>query len=76
MSVFSNEYENETGEKATYRKDSSDFHTLRYVNWLENKLKDDRAMLEEVVEIMQSAEVFRNHKIKDFLKRAKGRGIG
>jgi len=29
-------YESETGEKAIYRKDSSDYHTLKYVRWLEN----------------------------------------
>ena len=28
-------YESETGEKATYRMNSSDYHTLRYVRWLE-----------------------------------------
>jgi hypothetical protein len=31
-------YESETGQKATYRKDSSDYHTLRYVRWLEAEL--------------------------------------
>lgn len=29
-------YELETGQKATYRKGSSDYHTLKYVRWLEN----------------------------------------
>jgi len=29
------QYETETGEKATYRKGSSDYHTLRYVKWLQ-----------------------------------------
>jgi hypothetical protein len=27
----------ETGEEAMYRKESSDYHTLRYVKWLEDK---------------------------------------
>lgn len=31
-------YFKETGEKATYRKDSSDYHTLHYVRWLESRL--------------------------------------
>ena len=30
-------YESETGEKAIYRKGSSDFHTLKYVRWLEKR---------------------------------------
>jgi len=30
-------YESETGEKAIYRKGGSDYHTLRYVRWLENR---------------------------------------
>jgi len=33
-------YESETGEKATYRKGSSDYHTLRYVRWLENRVNN------------------------------------
>lgn len=28
-------YKKETGEDALYRMKSSDYHTLRYVNWLE-----------------------------------------
>jgi len=27
-------YLKETGDKPTYRKDSSDYHTLKYVHWL------------------------------------------
>ena len=34
------EYEKQTGEKALYRMKSSDYHTLRYVTWLESKLTD------------------------------------
>ena len=30
-------YEEETGEKAMYRKGSSDYHTLKYVTWLEDQ---------------------------------------
>lgn len=39
MKNLSNEelYFKETGDKATYRKDSSDYHTLKYVHWLESK---------------------------------------
>ena len=29
------QYEAETGERAMYRKDGADYHTLRYVRWLE-----------------------------------------
>jgi hypothetical protein len=30
-------YEIETGEKATYRRAGSDWHTLRYIEWLEKR---------------------------------------
>ncbi len=33
------QYEIETGKKALYRKDSSDFHTLHYVDWLQTKVE-------------------------------------
>ena len=36
--ILHDRYEKETGEKPTYRKDSSDYHTLRYVKWLEDLL--------------------------------------
>jgi len=29
-------YQTETGNPAMYRKGSSDYHTLKYVEWLEN----------------------------------------
>uniref|UniRef100_A0A6M3LH29 Uncharacterized protein n=1 Tax=viral metagenome TaxID=1070528 RepID=A0A6M3LH29_9ZZZZ len=32
-------YEKETGQKAMYRMESSYYHTLRYVRWLEAKLE-------------------------------------
>ena len=35
-------YETETGQKAMYRKGSSDYHTLKYVRWLEAWLEDIR----------------------------------
>ena len=35
MSELERIYESATGEKALYRKGSSDYHTLRYVRWLE-----------------------------------------
>jgi hypothetical protein len=38
-------YEKETGEKAIYRKESSDYHTLRYVTWLENNNVDLKVLL-------------------------------
>ena len=33
-------YEKETGQAALYRMKSSDYHTLRYVRWLEAKLRE------------------------------------
>lgn len=38
MNDLMKQFEKETGEKALYRRESSDFHTLKYVNWLEDKL--------------------------------------
>ena len=35
------QYESKTGEMATYRKDASDYHTLRYVRWLESRLAEE-----------------------------------
>jgi len=32
-------YEVESGEKALYRVGASDYHTLRYVKWLEAKVE-------------------------------------
>lgn len=38
MNFVQEQYEKKTKEKATYRKDSCDYHTLKYVRWLEKKL--------------------------------------
>ena len=35
MSQLTSKFESETGNVAMYRKDGADYHTLRYVNWLE-----------------------------------------
>ena len=35
MSQLTSKFEAETGQVAMYRKDGADYHTLRYVNWLE-----------------------------------------
>ena len=35
------QYESKTGEKATYRIGASDYHTLRYVRWLESRLREE-----------------------------------
>jgi len=40
MSQLTEQFFAETGDKAMYRKSSSDYHTLRYVNWLEIKVKN------------------------------------
>lgn len=34
-------YETVIGERATYRKEGADYHTLRYVRWLEDRLDDE-----------------------------------
>ena len=36
-----NSYEKETGQRAMYRRGSSDYHTLRYVRWIENRLLEE-----------------------------------
>jgi transposase-like protein len=35
MSQLTSKFESETGLVAMYRKEGADYHTLRYVNWLE-----------------------------------------
>jgi hypothetical protein len=40
MSVLENIYEFTTGEKPLYRKGASDYHTLKYVRWLEARVED------------------------------------
>ena len=40
MDKLIRQYEAEIGEKALYRMRSSDYHTLRYVRWLEKKLSE------------------------------------
>lgn len=47
MKLIQQLYENETGERATYRKGSSDYHTLRYVNWLEDLLTYRKSMAQQ-----------------------------
>jgi hypothetical protein len=39
MSHLTEQYEVESGEKALYRIGASDYHTLRYVKWLEAKVE-------------------------------------
>ena len=39
MSQLTEQYKFETGDKAMYRMKSSDYHTLRYVKWLEDKVE-------------------------------------
>jgi len=40
MSQLTEQFFAETGDKAMYRKGSSDYHTLMYVKWLEIKAKN------------------------------------
>jgi hypothetical protein len=35
MTLLDEEYKNETGENALYKIGMSDYHTLKYVKWLE-----------------------------------------
>jgi len=51
MTEFRAEYENETGKKALYRMDSSDYHTLKYVDWLEAKLKKTEEAVKLLIHI-------------------------
>jgi len=39
MSHLTEQFFAETGDKAMYRMKSSDYHTLRYVKWLEAKVE-------------------------------------
>ena len=39
MSHLTDKYFAETGDKAMYRKGGADYHTLRYVKWLETKVE-------------------------------------
>jgi len=39
MGKLTEQFEKETGNKAMYREGMSDYHTLTYVKWLENKLQ-------------------------------------
>lgn len=50
---YREEYERKTGEKAIYRKDSSDYHTLKYVKFLEQKLQEKNKVIEELSEILK-----------------------
>ena len=40
MSHLTEQFFAETGDKAMYRMKSSDYHTLRYVKWLEAKVEN------------------------------------
>jgi DNA-directed RNA polymerase subunit RPC12/RpoP len=49
-------YEDETGEKALYRKGASDYHTLKYVTWLENKVEEKTPAISDTREMGDVAE--------------------
>lgn len=51
-----NEYEKETKEDATYRMRSSDYHTLRYVTWIEEKYKDLKEINKQQKEMIKGLE--------------------
>lgn len=46
---YREDFEKETGEKATYRMHSSDYHTLKYVEYLENRLKDAEEKIQQLI---------------------------
>jgi len=48
MWAYEEAYNNATGESATYRKGSSDYHTLRFVKWLVSQLEFIRGEYTEV----------------------------
>jgi len=51
-------YESATGEKALYRKGSSDYHTLRYVRWLEEMCRPPAIDREPPCPTMRSVRVY------------------
>ena len=56
-------YERETGNKALYRMNSSDYHTLKYVEWLENKINLDDEIKQEMLEALtEVAKLSCDHK--------------
>jgi len=64
------EFLKEHPEMGKYDPEGGSFFMI-YSAWLEGKIKQDRALLEDAVSIMQSQDVYRNNTIKDFIKRAK-----
>lgn len=50
MEAIQQEYEQQTGKQALYRKGSSDYHALEYVRWLES-----RALPDEIVRMYELA---------------------
>lgn len=60
------QYKKETGEDATYRMKSSDYHTLKYVKWQVNKIESLKARIEEL-EKDKPLEVCKCGDIKDVI---------
>lgn len=50
MMSIQQKYEEETGQKAMYRKDSSDYHTLKYVEFLENTIERRQDEVDQIRE--------------------------
>ena len=64
MNRLIKEYEKETGEKALYRRKSSDYHTLKYVKWLENKIIELEDCIAPLFE-MKGDKTYEIRKIKE-----------
>ena len=59
MQTLSELYEEKTGEKAIYRKNGADYHTLKYVRWLEGLVLGDYTDTEEgAMEIIKTEETW------------------
>ena len=66
MTASEKKYKAETGDNPTYRKGSSDYHTLKYVRWLESALtayeaengKYTRVITERLLSLAVPAYIF------------------
>jgi len=65
MNKFERQYGKETNTPATYRMGSSDYHSLRYVRWLETALADKEREMKEVRENNALSDVLAERKAQD-----------
>ena len=50
MSELREEYKRQTGKNDLYKIDSADYHTLRYVQWLEQRDKEREWGMQELID--------------------------